>query len=224
MDRHALRLEWIDVERRRIVDQAEAALRRDQLDDLGEMLVGVGGREDERRRAEPERRDFGRERFRMVDDVVGAELERPSRVSGREAVAITVASVSWRASWIAIEPTPPAPPTISSRFGAPGTGWRMASRSNSISQAVTAVSGSAAASIQSSLAGLRPTMRSSTRWNSALAPGARDRAGVEHRVARLERPRLGSDRDHRSGDVPAEHFPAARPRPGRGGALLCQPG
>ena len=33
---------------------------------------------------------------------------------------MTVRSVRWRASWIAIEPTPPAPPTMRMAFAAPG--------------------------------------------------------------------------------------------------------
>jgi hypothetical protein len=37
-----------------------------------------------------------------------------SWVCGREAVAMTVRAVSLRASWMAMEPTPPAPPTTSS--------------------------------------------------------------------------------------------------------------
>ena len=75
-----------------------------------------------------------------------------------------------RASWIAIEPTPPAPPMISSDLPAsrPSASRRM--RSNISSQAVMLVSGSAAASAKSSDAGLRPTMRSSTSWYWALLP------------------------------------------------------
>ena len=60
---------------------------------------------------------------------------------------------------------------ISTAGAAPGTGRSTSRRSNSISHAVIEVSGSAAASAQSIVAGLRPTMRSSTRWNSALVPG-----------------------------------------------------
>ncbi len=86
-----------------------------------------------------------------------------SAVSGREAVAITVRSVSCRASWVAMEPTPPAPPTISSAGAAPGTGLRRSSRSNRASQAVIAVSGIAAASAKDRVAGFAPTIRSSTR-------------------------------------------------------------
>ncbi len=47
----------------------------------------------------------------------------------------------------------------------------MPKRSNSTSQAVIEVSGRAAAAAKSSVFGLRPTMRSSTRWNSLLVPG-----------------------------------------------------
>ncbi|SPK02063.1 protein of unknown function (plasmid) [Methylorubrum extorquens DM4] len=94
-----------------------------------------------------------------------------SAVSGREAVVITVRSVSRRASWVAMEPTPPAPPTISRALLAPGTSRRRSSRSNRASQAVMAVSGIAAASAKDSEAGMRPTIRSSTQCSSALVPG-----------------------------------------------------
>ena len=62
-----------------------------------------------------------------------------------------------------MEPTPPAPPMMRIAFAAPGTGLFTSSRSNSISHAVIAVSGSAAASASESVSGLGPTMRSSTR-------------------------------------------------------------
>ena len=107
----------------------------------------------------------------MIDDVMGAEFLDPGMVSGREAVATTVKSVSARASWIAIDPTPPAPPMMSTAEAAPCTGLRMSMRSNSASQAVIAVSGSAAACAKLTERGLWPTMRSSTRWNCALVPG-----------------------------------------------------
>ena len=45
-----------------------------------------------------------------------------------------------------MEPTPPAPPMMRMAFSAPGTGFFTSSRSNSVSQAVIAVSGRAAAS------------------------------------------------------------------------------
>ena len=80
-----------------------------------------------------------------------------------EAVASTVRSVSCRASCTAIDPTPPAPPMISTAGAASGTGRVTSRRSKSISQAVIAVSGSAAASAQPRVDGLFPTMRSSTR-------------------------------------------------------------
>ena len=66
-------------------------------------------------------------------------------------------------------------------------------RSNSSSQAVSAVSGSAAASANRSVAGMRPTMRSSTRWYSLLVPGRicgrrnRPVAGLEERAVRADR-------------------------------------
>lgn len=145
MGRDALALENPDVEGRGIVDQPEAALRRDKLRDLGEMGPGVGRREDKTRRAEPERSDFGSERLCVVDDVVRAQFARPFARLRPRGGGYTVRSVNRRASWMAMKPTPPAPPTISTAGAAPGTGLRTSSRSNSISQAVIAVSGNAAA-------------------------------------------------------------------------------
>ena len=67
-------------------------------------------------------------------------------------------------------PTPPAPPTMSRL---PRVIWSrgMRNRSNSISQAVSAVSGRAAAAAKPMDFGLWPTILSSTKWNSALLPG-----------------------------------------------------
>jgi hypothetical protein len=84
-------------------------------------------------------------------------------VSGREAVATTVRSVSMRTSWIAIELTPPAPPMMRTAGAAPATGLRISIRSNRASHAVIDVSGNAAASANPSERGLCPTMRSSIR-------------------------------------------------------------
>ncbi len=93
-----------------------------------------------------------------------------SRDSGRDAVAITRSLVSCRASWIRIEPTPPAPPTTISVRPSPPP-WAMRSRSNSSSHAVMAVSGSAAACASESDLGALETMRASTACSSLLAPG-----------------------------------------------------
>ena len=96
------------------------------------------------------------------DSLVDIELPRPS-ATGRDAVAITVRSVSLRTSWIAIELTPPAPPMMRTAGAAPATGLRISMRSNRASQAVIDVSGNAAASANPSERGLCPTIRSSTR-------------------------------------------------------------
>src|ERR1700683_3705658 len=98
--------------------------------------------------------------------------------SGRDAVATTVRPVSRRASWIRIDPTPPAPPTISSVRGSrllPGTGPR---RSNSRSHAVI------------------------EQVNLRVGALALDRAGIENLVARLEQADLPSDGiDHARGVI-----------------------
>ena len=92
-------------------------------------------------------------------------------VSGRDAVAITVSPVSLRASWIRIEPTPPAPPTISREPALAGLPGCTPKRSKSSSHAVIVVNGSAAACAKFRLRGFVPTMRSSTRCSSAFVPG-----------------------------------------------------
>jgi hypothetical protein len=81
--------------------------------------------------------------------------------------------VSRRASWIRIEPTPPAPPVIKSVRGSTLLPGRAPRRSSSNSQAMIEVSGKAAACANDSNFGFLPTMRSSTRWNSELVPWRR---------------------------------------------------
>ena len=46
--------------------------------------------------------------------------------------------VSVRTSWVAIEPTPPAPPMMRTAGAAPATGLRISMRSNKASHAVIA--------------------------------------------------------------------------------------
>ncbi|MNV63817.1 hypothetical protein D3C71_1564300 [compost metagenome] len=94
-----------------------------------------------------------------------------SRVSGREALAMTVRLVSRAASWVRMEPTPPAAPMISSALPPGCLPGSTPKRSNSSSQAVIAVSGSAAACAKSSDLGAWPTMRSSTRCSWLFVPG-----------------------------------------------------
>src|SRR5258708_350067 len=77
MHRHGLGLEELHVELHRIVDEAELALRRDDLCDLLEMVVRVGDAEDVAHGLEPERRHLLGHRLPVVDDVMGAEIEAP---------------------------------------------------------------------------------------------------------------------------------------------------
>ena len=93
-----------------------------------------------------------------------------ARLSGLEAVAITIRPAR-RANWIAIEPTPPAPPRISKLWPASAPSGSSPSRSNSASQAVSPVRGRAAASAALRLAGRWPQIASSTSTRSALQPG-----------------------------------------------------
>jgi len=91
--------------------------------------------------------------------------------SGRDAVAITRRRARRLASWMAIEPTPPAPPMISTLLPPSAPVFETPSRSNSASHAVSVVSGSAAALGEAEVARLAATMRSSTRCSSLLPPG-----------------------------------------------------
>lgn len=77
MDRHSLALEGHDLEGFGIIDEGEAALGRDQFGDVAGVLLGVRGREDEGRRADPEVGNLRRERLRMVDHVMGSEPTNP---------------------------------------------------------------------------------------------------------------------------------------------------
>jgi hypothetical protein len=77
MDRERLRLERHDVECLRVIDQSKAPLRRQQFDDLIPMLVGVVSREDQARRADPERRHLFCQRFAVIDHMMRAECLHP---------------------------------------------------------------------------------------------------------------------------------------------------
>ena len=127
---------------------------------------------------------------------------------------MTVRSVSALASWMAMEPTPPAPPMMRIAFAAPGTARFTSSRSNSISQAVMAVSGSAAASALDS--DVRLGSDDALVDQVILRIGALpvERAGVEHRVARLEQLGIRSRRLDDACGVPAQHPPLAGRRLG----------
>lgn len=80
---------------------------------------------------------------------------------------MTLTPVSVFASWVRIDPTPPAPPRTSS---VPVSSAVSRSLSNSASHAVIVVRGRAAASAWLSDFGLSPTMRSSTSWYFAYVP------------------------------------------------------
>src|ERR1700722_1117143 len=136
-DRFAL--EDRDVEFCGIVDQPVSALWRHDVRQRLVVLVGIGEACDQRKRREFELFDLLLQRLRVIDDCVRPPGE------------------------IMIDPPPPAPPITSSVRGStllPGTARR---RSNSNSQAVSEVSGRAAACANDSVFGLAPTIRSSTR-------------------------------------------------------------
>jgi len=74
---HALALQGNDVEGSRIVNERKAALRRNKLDDLGEMAVRIVRRENERRCADLERGDFAGQRALVIYNVVCTEIGCP---------------------------------------------------------------------------------------------------------------------------------------------------
>ena len=90
------------------------------------------------------------------------------------------------------------------------------SRSNSNSQAVIEVSGSAAACANDSDFGLRADDALVDQVKFRVGALAQDRAGVEHFVARLEQRDIGADGIDNAGGVVAQDFGFAL---GRGGAL-----
>lgn len=86
-----------------------------------------------------------------------------SCVSAREAEAITLSPATFLAIYIAIEPTPPAPPTINIDFPLLSEGFRESWRcSKNASHIVTATRGKEAAISQSTDFGLWATILSST--------------------------------------------------------------
>jgi hypothetical protein len=90
---------------------------------------------------------------------------------------------------------------------APGTGFFTSRRTKKASHAVNDVSGSAAASAQPIFEGFFPTIRSSTRWNSAFAPDRVMEPAYQTSSPHLETCYIGADRRDDSRNVPAEHFP-----------------
>ena len=86
---------------------------------------------------------------------VSAEKLSSARVESVDVVAMSRSGVSALASCRVIEPTPPAAPISNRACAAPGTGMSTRRRSKSVSQAVSAVSGRAAASAKFSEAGFQ---------------------------------------------------------------------
>ena len=134
-------------------------------------------------------------------------LRHHSSLSGRDAVAMTRIPASCFASWMAIDPTPPAPPITRDCARGPSeadvtvgaepidtspvssganTARGIAIRSNSASHAVIVVSGMAAASSKERL--LRLAADDALVHDVILAIAARpgDAAGVIHLVPWLE--------------------------------------
>jgi hypothetical protein len=66
-------LEGHDFERRRVIDDAESALKLDQFDGRGEMLVLIGGARYETRGGEPVHGHFVGERLAVIQDMMNAQ-------------------------------------------------------------------------------------------------------------------------------------------------------
>nr|WP_276604392.1 hypothetical protein [Nannocystis pusilla] len=121
----------------------------------------------------PTSRSWARSGFVWSITASAPSLRHHAALSSREAVATTRRPHTWRAIWMAIEPTPPAPPTTSkvracSLLRSVGV---IPMFSTSASQAVRAVSGIAAASRCDRVLGRCATIRSSTATYSAYEPG-----------------------------------------------------
>ena len=108
------------------------------------------------------------------------------------------------ASWMPIEPTPPAPPMMRIDLPASLPPRSIFMRSKNASQAVIAVSGMAAACAKSRRLRLSPDDALVDEMELAVRAGARDVAGVVHLVARLEQRHFGTDGFDGAGGVPAE--------------------
>ena len=212
-----LRLNGMTSSACRVVDQAEPALRRDQLDDLGEMARRCWwSRTRSPVRRSQSLRPAPPSGLPMIDDVMRAELRAPNRcVSGRDAVAITVRSVSCareldrdRADAAG------AADDQDGSCAAPGTGCLTSSRSNSD------FPGGDRRQRQR-----RPPAAQSERLRLAaddalvdqveLGIGARpaDGAGIEHLVARLE---AVSPPGPTAATMPAASQPSTFQRPASG--------
>ncbi len=133
--------------------------------------------------------------------------------------------MSRRASWIAIEPTPPAPPTIRMARGRALTGRLISSRSNRVSHAVSGRErqGGRLREAEGLRLARRPG-RSSTRWNSALVPGRAMAPRVEHLVARLEQGHVLACPSDDAGGIKAQHLPATGAPLEPACAPWCRPG
>jgi hypothetical protein len=69
----ACALERHDVERRRVIDDTELALRPDQFDDRGVRLVRIGGAKYETGGGETARGHFFDERLAVIQDMMSAQ-------------------------------------------------------------------------------------------------------------------------------------------------------
>ncbi len=77
VDGHALALERHDVELLGVVDQREAALRRDQFGDVGQVPRGLRGAEHEGGCAQAEGLQLRCQRLAVIEDVMGAHALHP---------------------------------------------------------------------------------------------------------------------------------------------------
>ena len=219
MDGQRLALEHGDVERGRLVDEAEPALRRDQLSDVAQMPVGLGSQEHEGRGADAECRDLGRQRLRMVDHVVRAHLAHPGSRLGtggggddNEVGERTGDLDSDRAD---------AAGAADDDDGVCGARHRLADVQPVEQHLPRGDRG------QRDGGGGGPVERFRLVTDDALideveltvGAGPADRPGVEYLVARAKQRDVGSDRRDPARGVPTQHLPGSGIRQGVGPAL-----
>ena len=82
MQRQAFAFQGINVQRRRVVDDRDASLRRDEFGDGGQVGVAMAGGEDERGRADAERGDLCGQRLVVIDHEIGTERAHPVAAGG----------------------------------------------------------------------------------------------------------------------------------------------
>ena len=110
----AFRLQRHHIEVFRVVNKRQFALRCESGDQLRIVLVGIGQAGDMGHRFNANPRQLVGERFAVIDNMMRARFATYFWLSDARRYTIDTCRVSLLASWVSIEPTPPAAPTISS--------------------------------------------------------------------------------------------------------------